>query len=775
MADDPQPQAPDPKRGGGAVGYSPGASLIGDDLRGRSLAGHDLMRSWLVRATMDEHSDFTRSLLFQAVLDEVSGTDPDFSGADMRHVQARDVRLRHPKLRGALVEDGDFRGTDITGWDFDDAWINGTRFDDSNAPELARAHREPSGVPLPHGIADPSEPLALRWQDLQPPLHVSDGEVVDARLAPHPRPDALPDPAAYLTALGRVPTFSDLGAAGPVSAATTVFNKPFLRDALVIAGALEPYLHTATGTVDASGRRIYIDPLTDATVRYFAALQAPPMPDPRSDADGYRRALGENRLDNVGAFAHEAWDVTPTPDGAAIAPVAAPGVRLKNELGWEPRHYGDDDGSVTLLNTILRMALVDERALDETVHTPDGVTRSYADVLRDGLHWFNGRLNDAGLFTTPHYGQRFADGKWQGVNGYTVLEDAFDAIVYQDGRFPKNWIAATQMLPLSHELVTRAAELAERHPARAADLGIDPVASRARAGQMVDAFDNWFWVRDSTGNIRYPAVGVELDDRRQLLLNHDGRPTTTDRLSAVIDAPRDSMAFVLGTQLFAGVRERWRHRGVVGDPAEPVLRTLFDPGNGMLVPAGLRSLSSHARGFDPGSYDRGSISTVKNLMAANAVSAEGYGRLGWELTSRILAGFGVQRLIPEFYRGEGDKLPQINLREVTALTRDSTGTERKVTANPISAEVIGWTAALSIPGLVRLHDIAGGAPELRRPPSASPNARLERRLLDDIKRSGQSLASEQPVELARQVLGSPGHGVALLPRATPTASAGHTL
>jgi len=109
----------------------------------------------------------------------------------------------------------------------------------------------------------------------------------------------------------------------------------------------------------------------------------------------------------------------------------------------------------------------------------------------------------------------------------------------------------------------------------------------------------------------------------------------------------------------------------------------------LLVPAGLRSLSSTAPRFQAAGYHTGNVWLWQTLMAANGLDRHGMAAAARDLRSRALGVCNASGLLPEFARGDADRAV-LNHRAVKVWQADD---HRMNQVEQPPQQVQAWTAA----------------------------------------------------------------------------------
>jgi glycogen debranching enzyme len=196
----------------------------------------------------------------------------------------------------------------------------------------------------------------------------------------------------------------------------------------------------------------------------------------------------------------------------------------------------------------------------------------------------------AALDWIDHYGDRDGDGyveyqtrSPQGL-GNQCWRDSSDGIQFADGTIPYLPLATCELQGYAYDAKLRLAELADgpfADPALAARL-------RAEAAALRERFNADFWIEERGG---YFAVALDGDKQRV-----------------------DSMTSNMGHLLWSGI--------VDNDKAAIVSRQLMS--TEMYSGWGIRTLSTHDRGFNPIGYHAGTVWPHDNSLIALGLARYGY-------------------------------------------------------------------------------------------------------------------------------------------------------
>jgi glycogen debranching enzyme len=331
---------------------------------------------------------------------------------------------------------------------------------------------------------------------------------------------------------------------------------------------------------------------------------------------------------------------------------------------WEFPYYGSVDA--TPLYAILIGAYCERYGrslLQARVRDRTGSLVTIRDGLERALWWINSRLARDGYICVqraqPH-----------GLNNQT-WEDSYDSHFRGDGRLLDTDIpyAPAAVQGLAYDALLVGAEL-EQDGRRASYLRV--LAAMLRRRVMAE-----FWLP----SLHTFAPALVLD-------------CTGPKPTRVVAS---SPGHLLDTRLLDGVD--------AGPRREALICRLLAPD--MLAAAGIRTKSTTARRFRPGSYHNGSVWPMDTGVIADGLRRHGHVQEADDLEDRILRACAVAGLPVEFFRGDQDGTIAINTRSVYVRHN---GERRRVEQPP--QRIQGWT----VTRLWRILRSRGALSEFSAPP-----------------------------------------------------------
>jgi glycogen debranching enzyme len=311
---------------------------------------------------------------------------------------------------------------------------------------------------------------------------------------------------------------------------------------------------------------------------------------------------------------------------------------------WDFPYYGAVDTTslyVVLIGAYCRR--YDHGILAEVVRGRDGRMVSVARGLERAVAWIEDRVSRHGYIAIcraqPH-----------GIQ-HQFWEDSYDSQFLEDGRLLDDGVpyASIAVQGYAYDALLAAARLV-------GDAG-QALHRRAAAAHLRQKVLTEFWL---------PELGTFAP---ALVL--DGAPATPVRVVA------SSPGHLLAGRLLDGVdaapyRERLVARLLAAD---------------MLSTAGVRTKSTYAARFAPGSYHNGSVWPVDTGVLAGGLRRHGYRQEADDLDERILTACAHVGSPVEFFRGDPDDTIRVNATFVDAMEE---GVRRRREQPPQAVQ--GWTA-----------------------------------------------------------------------------------
>ncbi len=236
----------------------------------------------------------------------------------------------------------------------------------------------------------------------------------------------------------------------------------------------------------------------------------------------------------------------------------------------------------------------------------DDLVRALRDSVVAALDWIDG------------YGDRDGDGyveyatrSPQGL-GNQCWRDSWDGVQFASGTIPVLPIATCEIQGYTYDAKRRVAELAD------GPLAEPTLAARLRGDAQLlrERFNRDFWIDERGG---YYAIGLDGDKRRI-----------------------DSMTSNMGQLLWSGI--------VPEDRAQVVARQLMS--DAMFSGWGIRTLSTHDRGYNPIGYHAGTVWPHDNSLIAVGLSRYGFRAEANRLCLALLDAAGSFDLrLPEVFAG----------------------------------------------------------------------------------------------------------------------------
>lgn len=322
---------------------------------------------------------------------------------------------------------------------------------------------------------------------------------------------------------------------------------------------------------------------------------------------------------------------------------------LTTEYGWAWPYYGSIDATCLWITSALEVARRDPGFPDEPVTGRDGRRRRVAECLAAAVEWLLARLaaTPSGLLeSTPRFPGSIQNQVWK---------DSPDAYSHRDGELATPaTIASVEVQGLAYEALVRVDALADRLPG--GRRRVRAAAAHVRARVLAD-----FWVQDEAGG--FFASGLDRDGlgrARPLAV----RTSTMGHLllSPILDGDAPAL--------------RTRRSALMDALAAPDL----------LCAAGLRTLSTTADRYRPDAYHNGSSWPWDTFTVAQGLRRHGRAAQADDLCARITRACREVRLYPEFFPGEGLRLPNLVVDVV-----DAAGQPNRVAQPP--QEIQAWTVA----------------------------------------------------------------------------------
>jgi glycogen debranching enzyme len=313
---------------------------------------------------------------------------------------------------------------------------------------------------------------------------------------------------------------------------------------------------------------------------------------------------------------------------------------------WDFPYYGSVDSTPQWIN--LR-AMVCKRDGDELLTTPLidrlGRTRTVRAALADAVGWILGRLDspDGGGFLWVRRASP------DGIPNQ-VWEDSGDAYYHEDGTIFDFTLpyAPVAVQGYAYDALLNAAAL----------LGSDGAALKARAADLRDRVLSEFWLPD-------------LDTfAHALTFDADGAP----RPARVVAS---AAGHLLASRLLDGDDAAPRRLALIARLAQPDL----------LAAAGIRTKSTEAARFGPGTYHNGSTWPMDSGVIAEGLRRHGAVGQADDLEGRIVRACAMMGGFPEFFRGEVDGSIRVNTAVVDCVVD---GAINRLEQPPQACQ--GWTA-----------------------------------------------------------------------------------
>lgn len=435
--------------------------------------------------------------------------------------------------------------------------------------------------------------------------------------------------ARTLLALGRVSRLDDLGAAGPLHAATTgdeggdadpelrKFEAIFARDALRVTefiGTLFPGLRWAT-------------------VHALARVQ------------GLEHDTA--REEEPGKIVHEWRD--------PADPVAQ---RITAENGWGWPYYGAVDTTPLFISAVSGLLKATPVAGAVEVKQRGGRWCKLTDSLAAAVTWLCHRVDEDldGLLTYRRLNPR-------GIENQT-WRDSWDSLSHADGTMPNrdHPIAALDVQVLAHDALIAASRHYRTNRTSGDKEFHSAGALTERTQRIRTSVLERFWVDDIGSGFFAAALDYSATGLR--------RPLRT-RIS--------DMGHLLNSELLCG--------NDVREYRDAVVRQLFSPS--LLCSAGIRSLHADEVRYWPGGYHTGNSWLWQTMHIADGLAQHGLAWLAKELRNRCRRVHLRTGLLPEFARGD-DSRGILNDR-IIDLWQAADGRKNRLEQSP--QQVQAWTVA----------------------------------------------------------------------------------
>ncbi|HEY3064003.1 MAG TPA: hypothetical protein VGL99_33955 [Chloroflexota bacterium] len=318
-------------------------------------------------------------------------------------------------------------------------------------------------------------------------------------------------------------------------------------------------------------------------------------------------------------------------------------------------YYGTVDATPNFVNLLVAYCGVEGPAfLDTQLVDRTQAPATLRDVLIRALAWITRRIDEPsgiGLLWVRSTNPRALT--------VQTWEDSFDSLYFEDGTL------LDMTRPFAHvavqgdafDALLGAAELLEASPGRthAVTLATD---WRSRAARLRERTLNLFWD----------------DDLATFCLAASFEPDGSPRLARVASSAP-------GHLLASGLLD--------GDDAQPyraaVASRLARPD--MLAAAGIRTKSTSAARFGPGTYHNGSTWPMDTGIIADGLRRHGFEAQAEELDDRVLRACATVDGFPEFLRGDTDEQIRVNTRVLDAVLEDG----RTVRLEQPPQDPQGWT------------------------------------------------------------------------------------
>ncbi len=343
-------------------------------------------------------------------------------------------------------------------------------------------------------------------------------------------------------------------------------------------------------------------------------------------------------------------------------PNDASALKITEERGWGWPYFGSIDSTPLFM---VKMAEYRKKAgsydfIYDKLLDKDGNEKNLLDSFLAASDWLDRRM----------YGN--PDSNPEGFLEYkTPLEfgldneawkDSYDSYSHSDGSLANKAkpIASVEVEALAYDAFLASAEIHEKL------LGDKEKATqlRARAAEKKRNVIDAMWVDDELGG--FLAIGSDRDA--------EGKANP-------LNIRTSNMGHVLESGFFDQKNPDDRRK------VEAIVRHLFAPD--MLVPSGIRTLSSREYRFRSTSYHNGSVWLWDNRKIAKGLSRHGYHGLADEINKRIHEVCEVTKAYPEYVPGYQDK---IELSKRIVVVWDSVH-NRKNNAEEIQQLWQAWTAA----------------------------------------------------------------------------------
>jgi len=433
-----------------------------------------------------------------------------------------------------------------------------------------------------------------------------------------------------LCQLGRVERLDDLGLAGPLLASAgndSLFHCLFGRDAIRMAfDLLDDFPRVA-----------------ETTLLALATLQGVRV-DPRAEEEP-GRIIHEHRAEDDA--------LRPALEGA-----------------WSFPYYGSVDSTPQWLNLL---AAYTARCGDAILAAPivDRLGRQVTlfDSMLAAVEWIVGRLDDP-------VGGGYLWVRRASPTGIAnqVWEDSSDSYYHADGTVfdPEQPYAPVAVQGYAYDALLGVAEILSRGQG----IGVREQGSENRDQQ-----------RARTNTQRANELRARAADLRARFLREFWQPDLgTFALALTFDGPAGGRtARVVASSPGHLLASRLLDGDDVADVRARLIRRLLQ--NDLLAGAGIRTRSTGAARFRPGSYHNGSTWPMDSGVIADGLRRHGRGALADELEARIVAACAAIGGFPEFFRGNEDGTVAVNVTTIDELVD---GALNRLEQPPQPDQ--GWTA-----------------------------------------------------------------------------------
>jgi glycogen debranching enzyme len=296
-------------------------------------------------------------------------------------------------------------------------------------------------------------------------------------------------------------------------------------------------------------------------------------------------------------------------------------------------YFGTTDATPQFVNLISAYcARYGDDVLSQLVLRRDGKTVSVLDCVQDALTWTERRMDQGhGYVCVKRLNPRGPSNQ--------IFEDSEDSQYYEDGTLlsPDHGYAPVAVQGYAYDALLAGAKLLERTPGMHR---LPPAELRQRAAVLRKQVMSEMWQED----LRCFAMAIGYDE------NGVARPARTVSSAA---------GHLLASRILDG-------GGVYASRARKLARRLMQEDMFPTGGAGIRTKSSSAARYGPGTYHNGSVWPMDNGVIADGMRRHGFYRRANRIERHILGAMGTTGSFDETFRGESGGI-RVNTQTVDLM------------------------------------------------------------------------------------------------------------